>query len=150
MRRIFRRLASRSERLGELWELAKSERSSPPQTGLSVAVGVFSACTPFIGFHMWIALGLATALRLNRLWAFIGSRLSVGPVFAGIVFCEIESGHRLRSGHWMPLALRDAVAHLGDLIVDCLVGTPIVGGGIAAAAGLAAYALARRRRALRG
>ena len=123
----------------DVWERAKSEHSAPRQVGWSVAVGVFSGCTPFLGFHMWIALALATLFRLNRLWAFLGSRISFTPVLAAIAFCEIESAHRLRTGAWASLTPHDALGHGKELLGDWLLGATIVGGGFASGFGLAAY-----------
>jgi uncharacterized protein (DUF2062 family) len=133
-------------RARDLWEQAKRERSSPPEVGFSVAVGVLSACTPFLGLHMWIALGLATLFRLNRLLALLASRLSVMPVFALITFCEIESAHRLRTGSWVQLVPREALARGRELLVDWILGTGLVGGVLALLAGLLAYGVARRWR----
>jgi uncharacterized protein (DUF2062 family) len=141
---MHRWMARRVARARELWERAKRERSSPPEVGFSVAVGVLSACTPFLGLHMWIALGLATVFRLNRLLAFLASRFSVMPVFAVITFCEIESSHRLRTGSWVALVPREAVAHGRELLLDWVLGTGLVGGVLALFAGLLAYAVARR------
>jgi len=107
-------------------------------------VGVFAGCTPFLGFHGGIALGLATLLRLNRLWTFAGSRLLVLPLFAWVGFCEVESAHRLRTGAWAPIAPTEILAHRSELFADWLIGTAIVGGGLAAIAGGIAYAMARR------
>jgi uncharacterized protein (DUF2062 family) len=126
------------------WELAKREHSTPRELGWSIAVGVFAGCTPFLGLHMWIALALATLFRLNRLWAFVGSRISFTPLFAVITFCELESAHRLRTGHWALLSPHDAVQHGQELIGDWLLGTLLVGVSLAVTAGLAACMAARR------
>lgn len=126
-----------------LWERARSERSTPPEIGWSIAVGVFSGCTPLIGLHLWIALALATLFRLNRLWAVVGSRISFTPLFAGITFCEIECAHRLRTGAWASLSPGDAVAHGRALLADWLLGTTLCGGALALVVGLAAYFCAR-------
>jgi uncharacterized protein (DUF2062 family) len=127
-----------------LWELARSEHSTPFEIGWSIAVGVFAGCTPFLGFHMWIALALATFFRLNRLWAFVGSRISFAPLLALITFCELESAHRLRTGAWAALSPHDALEHGKELVADWLIGTLLVGGVLAAALGLAASVAARR------
>jgi uncharacterized protein (DUF2062 family) len=127
---------------------ALQERSTPRQTGLSVAVGAFSACTPFLGLHIWIALGLATLFRLNRLWAAVGSKTApVAGVLPLIVFAEVQLAHRLRTGAWLPLAPRAVLAQGTQLLLDWLLGTPIVGGAYAALIGVVAYAIARRRQA---
>lgn len=122
-----------------LWEQAKNEHSSPREIGWAVAIGVFSGCTPFVGLHMWIALALATLFRLNRLWSFLGSRISFTPLLAAIAFCEIESAHRLRTGSWVPLAPHEALNHGRELLSDWLLGTGIVGAAFASVVGVAAY-----------
>jgi uncharacterized protein (DUF2062 family) len=129
-------------RCRDLWNRAKNERSTPTEIGLAMAVGVFSGCTPFFGFHAGVALALATVLRLNRLWAFLGSRISFTPIFGLITFCEIETAHRLRAGSWVPIDPRLAVAYGRSLIGDWLLGTALVGGALATIAGFVAYGLA--------
>jgi uncharacterized protein (DUF2062 family) len=131
------------DRAYQLGVRAKEEHSTPPEVGLSVAVGVFSACTPLLGFHMWIALALATVFRLNRLWAFLGSRISIVPVYLWISFCEIELGHRLRAGAWVHMSAREALSHGKELSLDWAIGTGPIGCALGAACGLAAYAWAR-------
>lgn len=114
--------------------------------GWSVAVGVFCGCTPFLGLHMWLALGLATVFRLNRLWAFLGSRVSISLVMPWLAFSEVEVAHRLRTGAWMPLAPSEVVGQGRHLLGDWLLGALLVGSALAAVLGLLAYAIARRWR----
>jgi uncharacterized protein len=114
-----------------------------------VAVGVLSGCTPLLGLHMWIALGIASLVRLNRLWAFVGSRVSTNVFFVWIAFSEIELAHRLRTGAWLPLEPREAIDHGRELLEDWLLGTPLVGIPLATVLGLLAYAASRRWRARR-
>jgi uncharacterized protein len=125
-----------------MWQRAKSERSSPREIAISVGIGVFSACTPFIGLHMWIAMGLAALLRLNRLWALLGSRATFFPLFAFVTFAELEVAHRLRAGTWLPLSPSEAFARGPELLVDWAVGTVLVGGTLATLAATVAYAVA--------
>jgi uncharacterized protein (DUF2062 family) len=134
------------QRTRDLWRRAKREHSTPREVGWSVAIGVFCGCSPFIGLHMWMALGLATALRLNRLWAFLGSRVSVSVLLAWIAFSEIQLAHRLRTGEWMPLKPADVLDHGWQLFGDWLLGAAFVGGVLAALLGGLAYGLARRWR----
>ena len=124
------------------WQRARSEHSSPREIALSVGLGVFCACTPFVGLHMWIALGLATLFRLNRLWAFLGSRCTFFPLFGVVAFAEIEVAHRIRTGGWLPLVASEAMARGRELLVDWAVGTLVVGGAIAIVAAGGAYAVA--------
>lgn len=144
MGRLLRRLWKRTR---DLWDKARREHSTPREVAWSVAIGVFAGCTPFLGLHMWIALGLASLFRLNRLWAFLGSRVSMNVLFVWIAFCEIELAHRLRQGAWAPLAPSEVFARKAQLFGDWLVGTPLVGIPLAALLGLIAYALAHRWRA---
>jgi uncharacterized protein (DUF2062 family) len=137
------RLARRAgPSLRAAWERAKNERSSPLEIALSVGLGVFSACTPLLGLHMWIAMGLATVLRLNRLWAFLGSRCTFMPIFAGVAFAEIEVAHRLRTGSWVSLQPAQALARGPELLRDWAIGTFVVGGAIAALAAAGTYVVA--------
>lgn len=129
-----------------LWERAKREHSSPRELGWSVGVGAFVACTPLLGLHVWLAIGLATLLRLNRLWALIASRLSSTPVLLVTTFCEIEAAHRLRTGRWAPLAMHEALTHGRELLFDWVLGTLLVGSVVGIGTGLLAYALARAHR----
>jgi uncharacterized protein (DUF2062 family) len=128
----------------DLWERAKREPSTPRQVGLSVGLGAFTACTPFIGLHFWISLGLATVFRLNRVWAAVGSRLSSTPILLLTTFSEIQVAHRLRTGTWVAMNWHHAFDHGRELVGDWIVGTVLVGGPLALTFGFVAYSLARR------
>lgn len=125
----------------ELFARATAEHSTPREIGFSVGVGVFCACTPLVGLHTWLALAAATLLRLNRLWAALGSRV---PLFLWVSFGEIQLAHRLRTGAWVSLMPRDVLSQGRTLLSDWIVGTAIVGTALAAFAGLVAYACAKR------
>jgi hypothetical protein len=140
---LFTRLWQRTR---DLWRRAKREHSTPREVGWSVAIGVFCGCSPFYGLHMFMALGLATALKLNRLWAFLGSRISTSLLVGWLVFSEIQLAHRLRTGAWMALKPEDVLAHGWQLFGDWLFGAVLVGGVLAAIFGGLTYALARRWR----
>ncbi|MGH7293711.1 MAG: DUF2062 domain-containing protein [Polyangiaceae bacterium] len=144
MRRSLTRLWTRTR---ELWERARREHSTPREVGWSVAVGFFSGAMPLVGFRMWIALGLASVLRLNRLWAFFGSRLCFSAVLVWIVFGEVELGHRLRAGSWADVAPADILAAGRGLLADWLLGVPLVAVPLSAAVGLVAYRVCRRTQA---
>lgn len=59
---------------------------SPERVAAAIAVGVGVGFSPFVGFHIWIALGLAFLLRLNKidtvLGQFAGNPWTLPPVFA--------------------------------------------------------------------
>lgn len=134
-------------RLRHFWALARSERASPREIGWAVAVGVFAGCTPAFGLHGWLAVGFASVLRLNRLFAFLGSRISFFLVMPWITLAEIEVGHRLRTGEFADIALdRDHIFRAaGDLLLDLLIGTVPVGAALAAPIGFLAFAISRFR-----
>jgi hypothetical protein len=152
VRRLWTRFWKRTR---DLWERAKREHSTPREVGWSVAVGVFCGCSPFIGLHMWIAIALATLFRLNRLWAFVGSRISTNVLLAWIAFSEVELSHRLRTGAWLALGPRrvvDQVLQHGlawELFGDWLLGSLLVGSVLAAVLGFSAFRAARRWQRLR-
>jgi uncharacterized protein (DUF2062 family) len=126
---------------------ALTEHASPSKVGFSVALGTFCSCTPFILFHLWLSLGLATIFHLNRVWAAVGSRATTAPILPFAVFAEVQLAHRIRTGAFLPLSPHDALAHGGELLIDWFAGTPIVGGVYAAILGTVAYAVARARQA---
>lgn len=134
------------KRAKELWRLAKRERASPRQIGWAVGVGVFCGCTPAVGFHGWVAVAAATALRLNRLWAWLGSRVSNVLVLPLLVVAEIESSHWLRTGDTITLDRRHVLGEAHLLLLDWCLGSVLVGAALGAAAGLAAWGVARVRR----
>jgi uncharacterized protein (DUF2062 family) len=136
------------ERARDLWRRALLEHATPRELALSVALGVFVGCTPFIGLHAGIALALATLLRLNRLWALIASRVSFFLTLPWIVLAEIQVAHHLRTGAWAALSTRDAVDHAREWLFDWWLGVVPVGTVLAVLFGALAYGVAavRRRR----
>ena len=113
--------------------------------GLAVAMGVFAGCTPALGFHGGLAVGLATLARLNRLWAFIGSRVSNFVIMPWIILGEVQLAHRVRTGNWLTITLEEAPDRAPELLLDWCLGTLPVGGGLAVIFGFVAYGLSRRR-----
>jgi uncharacterized protein (DUF2062 family) len=134
--------------LRTLWLAALRERATPRGIAGSVAVGVFAGCTPFIGAHAGIALVAATLLRLNRLWALVGSRVSFFLVLPWIVVAEIQTAHRLRTGEWAPIFSANALARADEWLLDWCLGAIPIGAALALAFGALAYVLAKRRAAL--
>ena len=128
-----------------LWERAKSERASPGQIGWAFGVGVFAGCTPALLVHGWVALGLATLFRLNRLFAWIGSRVSNFVILPWIVLAEIQIAHRLRTGAFLALTKEDVLQQGPALLLDWCLGTLPVGGALGLLLGLLAFAISAFR-----
>ena len=139
---LFRRLW---EKLKTLWRLAKSERASPHEIAWAVAIGTFAGCTPAIGFHGPLALGLATLFRKNRLFAWLGSRISNMFFLPFIALAEVQLSHRVRTGAWMEIDRQHAIDQAGSLLLDWCIGTVPVGLLLGLIMGLASWGLARRR-----
>jgi uncharacterized protein (DUF2062 family) len=133
------------QRVRDIWTLLWKEHTTPREIGLAVAMGVFVGCTPAFGFHGWIALGLATLFRLNRIWSWAGSRISNFLIYPWIAIGEIELGHFLRFGDHMRLTEKEVMSQRGKLIVDWLIGSLPVGIGGAIFFGGVAYGLAHLR-----
>jgi uncharacterized protein (DUF2062 family) len=145
---VLRRLIAR---LRSVLARCQSERASPREIAWAVFVGVFAGCTPAVGFHGWLAVGLATLLKLNRLWAFIGSRVSNALILPFIVLAEVGAGHFLHTGQTIAIPRGEILARAPELLLDWILGAIPVGGALAIVLGAIAYAIAawrlRRRRA---
>jgi uncharacterized protein (DUF2062 family) len=114
-------------------------------------MGAFCGCTPAVGFHGALAIAAATIFRLNRMWAWVGSRVSNFLILPFIVITEIQLAHRVRAGSFVELTRQDVLDKGSGLLVDWLLGCLIVGPVVAVAAGAVAYAVVgfKRTRARR-
>jgi len=139
---VFRRL---SEKIRLLWKLAKSERATPREIGWAVAIGAFAGCTPAVGVHGPVAMGLATLARKNRLFAWLGSRISNMLMLPFIALAEVQISHRIRTGAFVDLTRENILDQAPHLLLDWCLGMFPVGGAFGLVMGLGAYALAHRR-----
>ncbi|MBX3191633.1 MAG: DUF2062 domain-containing protein [Labilithrix sp.] len=135
------------QRIKHIWKLAKSERASPREIGWAVGIGAFAGCTPAIGVHGPLAMGLATIFKKNRLFAWLGSRISNMIMLPFIAVAEVQVAHLIRTGTWLDIELdrHNALDQAGALLLDWCIGTVPVGGAIGFVMGFAAYGVARRR-----
>lgn len=134
-----RRLAKR------LWHRAKTERATPREVGEAVFIGVFSGCTPAIGFHGWVAVFAATLLRRNRLYAWLGSRVSNFVFMPFIVLAEIQCSRLLRTGKLAPITREHVLEQAPELLLDWGLGSVVVGVALGAVFGALAAWWAHRR-----
>jgi uncharacterized protein (DUF2062 family) len=121
---------------------------SPERVAAAIAMGIGVGFSPFIGFHIWIALGLAFVLRLNKIDAALG-QFAGNPWTLPAVYAF---GYRL--GRWIlhydrrsvPRLAWDRLLHsdfwkafkgpaFAPRLLSFLVGTTV----IAVVIGLAAY-----------
>jgi uncharacterized protein (DUF2062 family) len=125
-----------------LWNRARAEHASPAQVGGAVAVGLLACCSPMLGFHCFIALGLATMFRVNRLWAAVASQASIfGILRAPIIWTEVELGHYARVRTWAPLDLATIIPRAPSLMLDWAIGSIPFGFTVATLGGLLTWAL---------
>lgn len=135
------------QKIKTLWALAKSERASPREIFWAVFIGAFAGCTPAIGVHGGLAVGLATLFRKNRLFAWLGSRISNMVFLPFIAYAEVQVAHRIREGTWVDMTLdrEHALSQAGELLLDWCLGTIPVGAVLGFLTGMLGYAWARRR-----
>ena len=131
-------------------QLAKavlSEHSSPWQLAFAVALGLFLATLPLIGFHTLAILLAATVLRLNRMVAFSVSHLCAPPFVPAAC---LEVGHLVLRGSWLSTFNAETLWHQIDhRVVEYLVGTVVVAPAVALAGGALALLLSVLARVLR-
>jgi uncharacterized protein (DUF2062 family) len=68
------------------------EHRSPKETSLALGLGVFVGCTPFFGFHTALVLLLSPLLRLNPLFLWIGTQISIPPLAPLLAFASVNIG----------------------------------------------------------
>jgi hypothetical protein len=137
-------------RLRRLAQLLLKIEDAPERVALAFALGVFIAFFPILGVHTAMALGLALALRLNRIAILAGTFVSnpwtlVPMLTAGtVVGCALlgvsPSGlDELAAGLEGAGFAKRLLARLRPLLLPYLVGNLILG----AATGVLAYFVLR-------
>ena len=146
--RVAREPTSRIVRLASrLWR----EHTSPARLGLAVAVGIIVGCSPFFGLHLWIGLGLAVLLRLNKVAVFLGSQISIPPLAPLLGFSSVQVGALVLTGETVRLEvdafrLSQLYSLLRQFLLDWVVGGLLVGLALALPAFLITFVLVRARR----
>jgi len=138
-----------------VWRLS----GTPHAIAMGVAAGVFASCTPFIGFHILIAMLIAWVLRGNLIASAIGTFAGNPLTFPAIWFVVYEVGRYMVGA---PVAANPDIAETlqsdraFDMILPMLV--PLTAGAIPVGivlgcvgyvvtrSGVEAYQVRRRRR----
>ncbi len=129
--------------LRRLYVTLRTEHRTPAKVGLGVGLGVFVGCSPLWGVHLPMAVLLATLFRLNRAIvyasAYIGNPLTAAP----ILFAEVQIGHRILRGAWLPVTISN-VETLGFLgiFTDLMLGSVVFGILLGALLGITAWVVA--------
>jgi len=122
----------------------RTEHRSPGKVGFAVGVGVFVGCSPLWGIHFPIAVLLATLFRLNR--GIVYAAAYANNIFTAIpvLFAEVQVGHRILHGVWLPATLAD-VKTLGGLGVaaDLMTGSIVLGLALGALFGVTSWLISR-------
>lgn len=58
---------------------------SPLKSALATAIGVFVGCLPFYGLHTFIVALIAFALRMNFIYLWLGTQISIPPMVPVII-----------------------------------------------------------------
>lgn len=120
---------------------------SPWRAGLSVAVGLFIGCLPLYGLHLPLCVLVCLPLRLDVLVAYVAANIS-NPFFAPfLVAAEIEIGALLLTGERVRVVPEElTLSSLGGYFVYALLGSLVVGSGLALVGGTVSAWAARRFR----
>lgn len=145
------RLKAVPRQLKQRFDSLMHEHASPARLGVAVGVGVLVGASPFLGFQVLMALGLAALFRLNKLAVFLGIQVSMPPITPFLLYANAQVGSLLRTGAWLDLSL-DAVRAADPkelatrLFLDLLLGGLVVGGVLAGILGGAtAHAVSQAR-----
>ena len=127
-----------------------AEHANPGRLAMSVALGVFVACTPFYGVQTVLALGLAWALRLNRVAAILAAQVSIAPVSPFLVFASVELGELVLHGHFFAIDMHvlrtSSWGEIGKMFFFAwLLGGCLMGVFLGGLLGAATFVVARAR-----
>lgn len=149
------RIARWKAKLRQSWEALKAEHATPSRLGVAMGVGVFCGCSPFHGFQVLLALGLAWLLKVNKLAVLLGLQISAPPLTPLIVFAGLQLGALLLQGRFLPLRLGGIRAAVHGslaraLLTDFVVGSLALGVLLGLLVGVLTAALVRRHRSRSG
>lgn len=138
----------RHKRAAYYWRRLMRVRATPHEVALGCAVGVFAACTPFLGFQILLAVLLAVMLRVSIpaaiLGTFIGNPLSwpaiwsasyiagayilgLDPAYAADHFTESANVLTATLLTPTPETLNMAVVSVSPIVLPMLVGGLTIG-----------------------
>jgi uncharacterized protein (DUF2062 family)/trans-aconitate methyltransferase len=116
----------------------RTEHDTPVRQALAIGLGLYIGASPFIGFHLALSLGLGWLFGLNRFRVYLAANIS-NPLVAPFLYAlEIQVGSWLRTGHVLTAARLHEV-RLQGLAIDILLGSVVVGLGLAVAGTLLTY-----------
>ena len=132
--------------LRELLYKLRTEGTSPGKQAGAVVLGVLIGCSPFYGFHLALCLLLARLFRLNSGLTYLAAHVSLPGLWPFLVLAELETGRRLRGQSYLQIHVADIrKIGLGQVGVDLLLGSAVIGAVLAVVLGSLTFWAARRR-----
>jgi uncharacterized protein (DUF2062 family)/SAM-dependent methyltransferase len=122
----------------------RTQGQTPVQKAAGVALGFFIGATPFFGLHLLMALVLGRLLRLNIIRIYVAANISNPLVAPVLTLAEIQTGAWLRMGR--VYTLDHTPSDVWAFAQDLLLGTLIIGGGLAATGFVVTWIVTSRRR----
>ena len=122
----------------------RTEADGPGRQAAAIGLGMYIGCTPFYGFHLLLAVALASLFRLNRLKVYLAANISNPLIAPVLVAGEIQVGGWLTRGAWYsPATIRRAA--VWGIAEDLLLGSIVVGLVFGVLAAAVTYAMVRRQ-----
>jgi uncharacterized protein (DUF2062 family)/SAM-dependent methyltransferase len=132
------------QRLRRVFRGLRVEGTGAGREAMAVGLGLFIGCLPFYGFHLLISWVLGALFRLNRLKVYLAANISNPLVAPFLLFAELQTGAWLRHGSFQSLAPAAVRATGLDVVaIDLLVGSLVIGSGLAVLGAAATYAILR-------
>ncbi len=130
---------------------------TPRAVGAAVGVGVFIGCLPAFGIHIFMCIAAARWLRLNQGLMYLAANIS-NPLFVmPLLAAELAVGQRILRGRVEQTTLPSSAAawmsllgNGGSLLLECFVGSLVVGVVLGVVLGALAMGIAHLRRRLAG
>jgi len=79
------KILQRHPRLGRIYDRFVRIRGNPHEISLGAALGLYLGMTPFLGFHILVALFLAALFKWNKIAAGVGAWIT-NPVTAPVIY----------------------------------------------------------------
>jgi uncharacterized protein (DUF2062 family)/SAM-dependent methyltransferase len=125
-----------------LWRRARGG-GSPLQRALSVGIGLFVGCLPVYGLHFPLCVAACVPFGLDLVAAYLAAQISNPWLAPALVTLEARVGSALLGR--APLALDELkLDRFGDVFERALVGSFVVGAGLAFSGALLTLLIARR------
>jgi uncharacterized protein (DUF2062 family)/trans-aconitate methyltransferase len=131
--------------MSELHYRLRTEGDSPARKAAAIGLGTLIGCVPLYGTHLILCAALARLFRLNRLVTYLAAHINNPLTAPWLILLSFGLGHRISQGRWPPPRLAE-LAKLGLLGLgrDLMVGSLLLGAGLGALFGTAAFLVSRR------